>query len=109
MCPKKMRRMHYTMPVVRNMSDAAQQCPWCLRWALKNDACNWVCCGLTEAGFVIHGGCGRQFCFHCGKKLCGQYIWPHNGARNLAVGDCHSAACCGVSPDMCPGGHNSHR
>ncbi len=47
-------------------------CPWCGRWTLKDQACNHVVCGVdTARGFVREHGCGHQFCFQCGKKLCG--------------------------------------
>lgn len=87
----------------------AMQCPWCGRWALKDAACNWVCCGLDASGFVVGAGCGRQFCFLCGRKLCGALFDAATGARQLHVHTNHSAACCGVGADFCPGGHNSHR
>jgi len=54
----------------------AKQCPWCDRWCLKDNACNYIfACGLATGAsdFLIHHGCGKSWCFECGKKFCGQY------------------------------------
>jgi hypothetical protein len=89
---------------------SAKQCPWCARWALKNAACNWVCCGYADDGrFHVGAGCGRQWCFLCSKRLCGALFDAATGAQNPGVATVHSAACCGDGPDVCPGGHNSHK
>ena len=91
-------------------ADTARCCPWCGRWALKDDACNWVCCGYAANGaFHIGAGSGQQFCFACGGKLCGLLFHPHTGARQPGTSTQHTAACCGLGVDFCPGGHNSHR
>jgi hypothetical protein len=88
-------------------------CPWCERWALKAQACNHVVCGVdTLRGFVPGHGCGHQFCFQCGKKLCGRVYDPQTGARHPQATS-HTEACCPaeagfVQDEYCPGGHNSH-
>jgi hypothetical protein len=104
------------------MQDVARQCPWCGRYALKDAACNWVCCGLAVDGFKPGCGCGRQWCFSCEGRLCGQVYDPDTGAKRVPeVSTSHSAACCGAeraagvpgpagtTGPYCPGGHNSHR
>jgi hypothetical protein len=97
------------------MTDVAQQCPWCGRWALKDAACNWVTCGLATEGFMVAAGCGHQFCFLCGKKLCGAMFDSVTGAPCPGAASHHTATCClanieGSTPDdVCPGGHNSHK
>ena len=83
-------------------------CPWCLRLAEKDDACNWVTCGLTDTGFQVHHGCGMQWCFACGGKLCGQLYDSDTGIQRTGVATSHSADCCPF-PGYCPGGHNSHK
>lgn len=95
--------------------DDARTCPWCGRLALKNDACNWVTCGLADApaGFVVGAGCGHQWCFLCEGKLCGQVYDAITGAKRGGVADTHTATCCAEEPgfsqqEFCPGGHNSH-
>ena len=94
----------------------AKQCPWCARWCLKDDACNYIfACGLPTGGasFVIGGGCGRSWCWSCGKKFCGQYIDPVTGQKSHTAREHHDAECCVKEADFsketyCPGNHNSH-
>lgn len=90
-------------------SNDARPCPWCGQWALKDPACNWVCCGLSvDRGFVRGAGCGMQWCFLCARKLCSRLFDPESGDRLPGVSTNHSAACCGFE-GYCPGGHNSHK
>jgi hypothetical protein len=93
--------------------DDARRCPWCGRWALKDDACNWVTCGLSCEGFVVGAGCGHQFCFLCQGKLCGLLYDADTGLQNPGVPTVHSAECCTLDSTnqgpICPGGHNSHK
>jgi len=93
----------------------AKQCPWCQRWALKDAACNYIfACGLATKGkFVIGAGCGKPWCWQCGKKFCGQYIDAATGEKIPGARENHDASCCKNEPgfkqeDYCPGGHNSH-
>jgi hypothetical protein len=97
------------------MSDDAKQCPWCARWCLKDMACNYIfACGLDAGrGFVVGSGCGRSWCWECGKKFCGQYHDPATGRRTETARDNHDAGCCVKEAgykreDYCVGGHNSH-
>lgn len=105
---------------------AAKACPWCLRPALKDDACQFVVCGRGAAGFVVGSGCGRAWCFRCdtgatpdgcfrmGGKLCGQMYDAETGAM-LDPNESHDHPpgsdafnrCNG--PGHCPGGHDSHK
>jgi len=96
-------------------SDDAKQCPWCARWALKDAACNYIfACGLDSGrGFIKNNGCGRSWCWECGKKFCGQYYDPLTGQKLPGAKDIHDGACCqleqGFSKETyCCGGHNSH-
>jgi hypothetical protein len=97
------------------MNDA-KQCPWCERWCLKDAACNYIfACGLPtgSSSFVVGTGCGRSWCWQCGKKFCGTYIDPNTGLKNASAREHHDASCCAREPgfaesDYCPGGHNSH-
>ncbi len=93
----------------------AKQCPWCNRWALKDNACDYVfACGLaTDGKFYIGHGCGKSWCWRCGKKYCGQYHDPVSGKRLPTAKDRHDAFCCRQEPgfkesDYCEGGHSSH-
>lgn len=98
-----------------NQAMDAKQCPWCARWALKDNACNYVfACGLDERGnFHVGQGCGKSWCWQCGKKFCGTYIDPETGKRSLHRREFHDSFCCPMETgfnqlDFCPGGHNSH-
>jgi hypothetical protein len=73
----------------------AKQCPWCGRWALKDASCNYVFgCGLTAEGFVVGAGCGKSWCWRCGKKFCGVYCDPRTGALCPGRKESHDALCC---------------
>ena len=94
--------------------DDAKECPWCKRWCLKDNACNYIfACGLdTERGFQIGQGCGKSWCFGCGKKFCGQYHDPNTGAKLPGAKDSHGN-CCSLEPgflkeEYCQGGCSSH-
>jgi len=84
-------------------------CPWCGAACMKNQACQWVCCGLTPSGFYHKFGCGRQFCFSCGCKLCGEALYGSDGKKQTGVSTNHSDLCCPITDDYCEGGHNSHK
>lgn len=97
------------------MNDA-KQCPWCERWCLKDNACNYIfACGLPTGGspFIIGTGCGKSWCWECGKKFCSQYIVAETGHKSATAKENHDAHCCrneaGFTQDAyCGGGHNSH-
>ena len=94
----------------------AKQCPWCERWCLKDNACNYIfACGLPSDGtpFVVGTGCGKSWCWECGKKFCTQYIVAETGLKSVTAKETHDAACCRREvgfrdADYCGGGHNSH-
>jgi hypothetical protein len=97
------------------MSNDAKQCPWCQRWCLKDAACDYVfACGLETTGkFVVGAGCGRTWCWQCGKKYCCPYYNPATGQRLPMAKDHHDPFCCkkeeGFKEESyCPGGHSSH-
>lgn len=98
------------------MSTDAKQCPWCERWALKDNACNYIfACGLQtgSSGFIVGSGCGRSWCWECGKKFCSIYIDSVSGIKLSNARESHNNICCqkeeGFTKDTyCCGGHNSH-
>jgi hypothetical protein len=97
------------------MSTEAKQCPWCMRWALKDNACDYIfSCGLdVKLGFIVGAGCGKTWCWRCGKKFCGQYHDPVTGAKMNSAKDNHDVECCTRDPyfkreDFCAGGCSSH-
>ena len=96
-------------------SSDAKMCPWCERWCLKDAACNYVfSCGLETTGtFRIGSGCGKSWCWECGKKFCGQYNDPATGQKTATAKEQHDENCCKNTTDFkkmdyCGGGHNSH-
>jgi hypothetical protein len=96
------------------MNDA-KQCPWCSRWCLKDAACNYIfACGLEENGkFKVGEGCGRSWCWQCGKKFCSLYYNPDTGIKSPSAKETHDSQCCQNESDFkredyCQGGHNSH-
>jgi hypothetical protein len=93
----------------------AKMCPWCERWCLKDDACNYIfACGLdTKLGFIKGQGCGKSWCWGCGKKFCGQYYDPLTGQKLPGAKDNHDAKCCVLEQgfkkeEFCGGGCSSH-
>ena len=91
-----------------------KQCPWCQRWCLKDDACNYIfACGLqTNGNFMVGAGCGNSWCWQCGKKFCGPY-YSEDGIKTLTAKEHHNVNCCKGDKDFkeedyCQGGHNSH-
>jgi len=97
------------------MSNDAKQCPWCQRWCLKDAACNYIfACGLEASGkFKAGHGCGKSWCWECGKKFCGHYYDEHTATKLPTAKENHDAECCKKEPGFqedqyCPGGHNSH-
>jgi hypothetical protein len=97
------------------MSDDAKQCPWCERWCLKDNACNYIfSCGLETSGkFVVGAGCGRSWCWECGKRFCTAYTDVNTGKKLSSAKEAHDNKCCrleaGFSQEnYCCGGHNSH-
>ena len=95
--------------------DDAKQCPWCQRWCLKDNACDYIfACGLeTKDGFVKGAGCGRSWCWQCGKKYCSVYYDPVSGKKAPTAKDNHDGSCCKMEDgfkqeDYCPGGHSGH-
>ena len=108
-------RAHLERRNYSNIMNDAKQCPWCERWCLKDDACNYIfACGLqSDSMFIVGAGCGRSWCWLCGKKFCGVYIDPENGKKNQGAKEYHDSICCSkeagfIMEDYCAGGHNSH-
>ncbi len=96
------------------MSTDAKQCPHCGQWALKDAACSYIfACGLADDGnFYPGAGCGRPWCWICGKKYCGQHRDPQTGAV-VDPRTSHNENCCKASPDYvyeeyCQGPGHAH-
>ena len=89
--PEYARPSRETLPMHNGTQDTERvvQCPWegCGRSFMKDNACNHVVCGRDAGGFQINMGCGRQFCFACGKKLCTRVYNPATGVRECTETD----------------------
>lgn len=102
--------------LVQTKSQDAKQCPHCNRWALKQEkSCNFIfACGLSSSNiFVKDSGCGKSWCFECGKKFCGQYIDLVTCKKSKSAIEEHTSECCPkdtlFSKELyCSGGHDSH-
>ncbi len=97
------------------MSGDAKACPWCGQWALKDNACAYIfACGLETGGrFHVGAGCGRSWCWGCGKKYCSPYYDPQTGQELPTKKDHHDSACCRLEPgfkqeEFCGGGCSGH-
>lgn len=98
-----------------NEENLAKKCPWCHRWCLKDNACAYIfACGLDHKGkFHIGQGCGKSWCWNCGKKYCGQYYDPVTGEKLSTAKDHHNAFCCRNEDEFsegayCGGGCSGH-
>ena len=116
-CVRVHRHILHTRIIMSGESGSqdAKQCPWCARWCLKDSACDYVfSCGLDFRGkFHVGMGCGRTWCWRCGKKFCSQYHDPATGQRLAGAKDNHSATCCSAEEgfkqsEYCGGGCSSH-
>ncbi len=89
-------------------------CPHCGEMFCKDENCTFVYCGLGgDDVFRVGFGCGRSFCFACGKKYCGMHYDPKTGAKLTTYSSQHTNTCCLAEPgfqqdDYCPGGHSTH-
>lgn len=75
--------------VSRNIS---KKCPHCKHILNMPDNTDYVICGYhnTSQGYDWNG-CGKDWCFHCGKMLCKR--WESN-ALHLQMNRTHDDACC---------------
>ncbi len=89
-------------------------CPHCGEMFCKDDRCSFVYCGLGgEDVFRVGFGCGRSFCYTCGKKYCGEHYDATNGQRLASFRENHDAVCCTLEAgfqqnEYCGGGHSTH-
>jgi hypothetical protein len=67
-----------------------KDCPHCGRRRIGVDDSDYVVCGYTNRGYDWKG-CGKDWCFKCGKKLCKS--WNTNQLYNKA-NRYHNAECC---------------
>lgn len=68
----------------------SRSCPHCGQKTYGNDNVPYIVCGYNIKGFDWKG-CGRDWCFKCGKKLCKN--WNINSLFNK-LNRYHDSKCC---------------
>lgn len=73
-----------------NLRKIYKPCPHCNKLFIGTKKTNYLICGFTDKGFDWKG-CGKDWCFVCGKKLCKS--WNINQLFNID-NRCHNDKCC---------------
>jgi|AntRauTorckE6833_2_1112554.scaffolds.fasta_scaffold29992_2 hypothetical protein len=55
--------------IYNDLKKIYKSCPHCNKLFIGNKKTNYLICGFTYKGFDWKG-CGKDWCFNCGKKLC---------------------------------------
>jgi hypothetical protein len=71
-----------------------KKCPHCHHDCISCDNTTYIICGYQNiyTGFDMIG-CGRDWCFRCGKKLCKQW---HENSLFIDINRIHNDECCKV-------------
>lgn len=83
-----------------NVSLISKNCPHCEKKIYDYDNKHYIICGYTEKGYDWIG-CGKDWCFKCGKKLCKS--WDKNSLFDT-INRFHNGKCCKVYAQR----HNSN-
>ena len=67
-----------------------KSCPHCSRKYLKDINTTYVICGYNNSGYDLKG-CGKDWCFKCGKLLC--KTWHVDSLYNM-MNRYHDSICC---------------
>lgn len=51
----------------------AKLCPHCSKKCIEHENIDYIVCGYSSRSGYDWEGCGYDWCFHCGKKLCKQW------------------------------------
>jgi hypothetical protein len=73
-----------------NKNNNAKHCPHCNQLNFNETNTSYIICGYSNRGYDWKG-CGRDWCFACGKKLCKS--WNHNLLFNK-LNRHHDSKCC---------------
>ena len=73
-----------------SMVSCTKPCPHCGKSNSGSNCQKYIICGYTLRGFNWEG-CGKDWCFKCGKKLCKS--WDKNELYNLNNRQ-HNGKCC---------------
>jgi len=89
-----LKRIIKNKPIKQSNNDLTillnKQCPHCDQKTYGNATCYYLICGYNIRGFDWKG-CGRDWCFICGKKLCKS--WNINSLFNQ-INRYHNGKCC---------------
>jgi hypothetical protein len=103
---KNVQHLHKPVMVVK-------ECPYCGRNKTDLSTADYVICGYTNRGFDWEG-CGHDWCFQCGRKLCKCF---NQNQLFLKMNQYHDDRCCklhsqktegGYPEDYCQCGANTH-
>lgn len=68
----------------------SKNCPHCNKTTISNNTTKNIICGYTNKGFDWKG-CGNDWCFQCGKKLCKN--WEKDSLFTISNRN-HDTKCC---------------
>ena len=75
--------------VVTNIS---KKCPHCSHVLNMNENTNYVICGYHNPNYGFDwNGCGKDWCFHCNKMLCKEWVQDE---LHLQMNRVHDDECC---------------
>lgn len=82
----------YSEPINNKSYYFQAQCPHCGRKNTGTSKTDYIVCGYTSKGYDWKG-CGRDWCFKCGKKLCKNWNFDHLYNKLNRI---HDNKCCKV-------------
>jgi hypothetical protein len=88
---KPLKPHHVTLKDIKNINNYDNKnCPHCNNNCIIHKDTIYMICGLNNNNFDWNG-CGMDWCFKCGKKLCKQWI---NDQLFLDINRKHDKKCC---------------
>jgi hypothetical protein len=90
---RMINRKHYLKYDTHNreVNTIAKKCPHCSYILMLPDTVDYVICGYHSNRGYDWAGCGRDWCFQCGKKLCKNW---ETDELNLTHNRFHDDICC---------------
>lgn len=87
-----LRRLIANKPQSNNnkKNNYSKPCPHCNKIYMGNDNTTYVVCGYTDKGYDWKG-CGKDWCFMCGKKMCKSWNTDHLYNK---LNRTHDGKCC---------------
>jgi hypothetical protein len=88
---KPSRPQYVTLKDIRDKNIIMpQKCPHCHHMCYGSDDTSYIICGYTHTGYDWEG-CGKDWCFKCGKILCKSW---ENDQLYLPINRIHDKTCC---------------